>query len=55
MENYYYAQVMGGVVIAVSRLSGPVSAANMIRLTDEQFETVQPGDLYSNGNFTKPN
>jgi len=41
--SFYYAQINSeNITVGISQLSGPVTAANMIPITEEQYSTGAP-------------
>lgn len=51
-NRFFYAQLDNSAVVALSDLSGEVSAPNMVRL--QSLSDAKLGDIYENGQFITP-
>lgn len=51
-KRFFYAQLDGLTVVAISDLSGEVVAPNLIRL--QSLSECSLGDIYENGQFITP-
>lgn len=49
---YYYAQLNGGVVVAITETSGPITAPDVVQIAS--FDASLIGHRYVNGEFVPP-